>query len=447
MDSSWLDWLRCPFCGGRLCPSGTDQATHAPGYDVLSCWCSRYPVVAGIPILKRGPDSAIEKLTALIDNGQYLEALLAAIAPADPVLAPAWMSLLPSIREMRWLKHLAHQRALRRWREQAAALVTGQGGRVTAGELFNLSFKRREAYNYFYFRFGQPRHLIALSFASLIHQPKKAILDLACGCGHITRSLVQRAKGQPVIGVDNSFFGLYIAKHWIAPEAEYVCYTADSSLPFPNGAFSVVFCSDAFHYFAHKATVVWEFERLTQHDGLLILPRIHNALVRQPHDGQPLPPEGYQALMADIPHRLVADSDVLAGYRHKRGPSLARPDNMRHLAQAPHLSMVASHRKEVFRDYGPFEDWPHAGGRLGVNPLFHVEEREESGYVHLRRLFPSVFYEEQHAACKDYLPETVKIPSDLWANLSNGTRGPELERLIEQCVAIGMPERYREDSC
>jgi SAM-dependent methyltransferase len=281
--------------------------------------------------------------------------------------------------------------------------------------------------------------------ASLIDQPRKPILDLACGCGHITRSLVQRAKGQPVMGVDSSFFGLYIAKHWIAPEAEYVCCTADGSLPFPNGALSAVFCSDAFHYFPNKATAIGEFERLTQHDGLLILARIHNALLRQPYDGLPLPPEGYRALVADIPHRLMADSDVLARYRHKLGPSLARPDDLRYLAQAPVLSLVASHRRDVFQDYGPFEEWPHAGGRLGLNPLFLVEEREEFGNVRLRRTFPSAFYEEHHAECKDYMPETVKIPRDQWANLSDGERGPEVERLIEQCVLMGMPKRYRCD--
>src|SRR3712207_7263067 len=43
-----------------------------------------------------------------------------------------------------------------------------------------------------------------------------------------------RAKNQLVIGVDENFFGLYVAKHWIAPEAEYISCVADSSLPFPD---------------------------------------------------------------------------------------------------------------------------------------------------------------------------------------------------------------------
>ena len=85
--------------------------------------------------------------------------------------------------------------------------------------------------------------------------------------------------------------------------------------------FSAAFCTDAFHYFVNKATSVGELKRLTQDDGLIVLVWIHNALFRCPYDGLPLPPEGYQALVADMPHRLVADSDVLVRYLRKEGPA------------------------------------------------------------------------------------------------------------------------------
>jgi SAM-dependent methyltransferase len=100
-----------------------------------------------------------------------------------------------------------------------------------------------------YCRFAQPRYLAALSFASLIQPPNKPILDLACVYGHITRSLVRRTQGQLVFGLANAFLGLCIAKHWRTPEGEFVCCTAEGSLPFPDSAFSVTFCSDAIHYF------------------------------------------------------------------------------------------------------------------------------------------------------------------------------------------------------
>jgi len=209
-DVSWLRWLYCPLCGGNLNASDTARSGDEPepAYNVLTCYCGQYPVVAGIPILKKGAigtaGQTADEVIALIKAGQYLEALLSLISPTSPALAPSWMQSLPRARGVPRLKHLAHQGALYRWREKAAVLLARRGGQVTACEVLDLVYSnRRSNYNYFAYRFGQPRYLVALSFASLILQPNKAILDVACGCGHITRSLVQQAKGQPVIGVDN----------------------------------------------------------------------------------------------------------------------------------------------------------------------------------------------------------------------------------------------------
>lgn len=456
MNFSLLRCLRCPFCAGNLDTSKTDEIADKLEYAVLTCHCGQYPVVAGIPILKKGvigtAGETTDDVTCLIKAGRYREALLSMTMPpppASPALAPAWIQSLPSLKGIRRLKRLTHQRATRRWREQVMTFLSDPGDQVTACDLLDLyyhrsGFKMSDAYDYFAFRFSQPRHLVALSFTTLIDKPRKALLDLACGYGHFTRSLARRANGQPVVGVDQNFIGLYVAKKFIAPEVEYVCCVADGPLPFPNSFFSAAFCSDAFHYFVNKATSFRELKRLTQDDGLIILVWIHNALLRCPHDGLPLPPEGYQALVADMPHRLVADSDVLVRYRHKQGPPLACSADIGRLAHEPLLSIVASHRQEVFKDYGAFEEWPHAEGRLGLNPLYTIEERRDClEEFQLRRTFPSAFYIEDHAQSKEYLPEAVSVHSQVLADLAHGKRTPEVQRLIEQFVVLGMPERYR----
>jgi ubiquinone/menaquinone biosynthesis C-methylase UbiE/uncharacterized protein YbaR (Trm112 family) len=450
MHVSLLLRLRCPFCGGALRVSVTEQIKDTPEYGVLTCHCAHYPIVSSIPILRKGvigtAGQTVDEVIALIEAGRHREALLALISPPAP--APAWIQWLPSLRGMGRLKHLAQQWAARGWREQLAALLRDQGDQMTACDLFDLYFrgsglKMMNAYDYFAFRFGQPRHLVALSLASLVDQPKKLILDLACGFGHLTRSLVQRAKGQLVIGVDRNFFALYVAQKWVAPEAEYICCEADASLPFPDSAFSTVFCSDAFHYFVNKATSIRELKRLTQDDGLIVLVTLRNGSVRHQHACLPLPPEGYQALVADMSHRLVSDSDILAHYLQKQGPPLARSADLQQLTQEPLLSLVASHRPEVFQDHGRFEDWPHAEGRLALNPLFVAEKRDGLGDVYLRRTFPADFYEEENAECRQYMPEIVAVNSKTLIDLEHGERTPEMEQLIAQCVVLALPERYR----
>jgi ubiquinone/menaquinone biosynthesis C-methylase UbiE len=452
MSFSLLRSMHCPFCGGDINSSEIDER----GFGILTCYCGEYPVVAGIPVIKRGQigisGETIEAVNSLIKAGRCREALLMMVmppAPASPSLAPPWIRSLPSFKGIRRFKSFAHERGARRWREQAVSLLTDRQNRVTACDLLDLyyhrsGFKTDDAYDYFALRFGQPRHLVALSFTTLVDNPAKPVLDLACGYGHITRSLARRAHRQPVVGVDQTFTGLYLAKTLIAPEAEFVCCAADGPLPFPDDFFSAAFCSDAFHYFIHKVTSLKELKRVISDDGMIILVWIHNVHVRRPHDGLPLPPEGYEALIADMPHRLVADSDVLARYLQRQGPPLASSAEMGRLSREPLLSIVASYRQEVFKDHADFQNWPHGQGRLDLNPLYRIDKGNDSpADVQLRRTYPSDFYLDDHAQSKEYLPETVTVHSRVLSDLAEGNRTPDVERLVDQFVALGMPEHYQ----
>jgi SAM-dependent methyltransferase/uncharacterized protein YbaR (Trm112 family) len=446
-----ISMLRCPLCRGRLRSSDAEGLPRS-AFSVLRCGCSRYPVVAGIPILKTdgvGPAGlTADQVASLVTAGLHREALLALVSPLSPALAPAWMQLLPPMRGVGRLKRLGHAWRLRGWRREALRLLIDPADEVTAVDVLDLRFRVAEpdqgdVHDYFMFRFSQPRHLVALSFVSLVRGPAKPVLDLACGYGHITRGVLHRVGGQVVVGVDRDFFGLYIAKHWIAPGAEFVCCDADRPLPFGDETFSAVVCSDAFHYFLDKAASLQELRRVTDADGLIILAVVRNGLVHYPHAGRALTPEGYQTLVIDIPHRLVVDADVLARYLRKQGPPLARSADLERLAAAPLLSILATHSSSVFKDHGGFEDWPHAAGVLGVNPLYVVSGgRDESGTVTLRREFPSAWYEEDNSECKQYLPEQVRVSSRVLTDLEDGGRTPEIDRLMDHLVVLGLPQRF-----
>jgi len=441
MKLSLLDLLRCPFCAGKLRMSDTSPRAGEIEYNVLSCHCSSYPVVAGIPFLKR--ENPANKVIALIRAQRHHEALLTLIQPVSPALAPARVKSLPVIGKVRKLRHLAHRMALATWRKRATELLNNAEDSSTARQFFELYWgKKSENFNYHAFRFGQPRHLVALSFATLIRDVNKPILDLACGCGHITRALTHQAVGQTVVGVDDLFFGLYIAKHLIAPGAEFVCCSAEHSLPSANGAFAVAFCSDAFHYITNKAACIRELKRLIAKDGTIFLVWVHNALFRRPYDGQPLPPEGYDALLDGFPHRLVDDRIVLKRYLEKQGSALAKCTDVASVAQAPLLSLVASHRTEVFQDYGPFAQWPHGQGRLALNPLYTVTPDNGHDSFRLNRSYPSAFFKEEHAESAEYLPEHLETSAALFDDLEHGRITPEIESLIDRAVVLDIPERF-----
>ena len=443
-----LDAIRCPFCWGAFQQSHTQTGMGQLRYGLLQCHCGTYPVVAGIPILQKNPASVLLQIISRIQSGDLLRALTLAVSPLSlappqsPGLAPTWAQGLPSVKGLNRVKHLLHTKGLRKWEDQSAELLS-QNGHSTAFSLNGFFFSnQKEAFNYFAFRFGQPRYLVALSFATIIQDPGKPILDLACGQGHITRYLLRRARGQAVVGMDPNFLGLYLAKTIIAPEAEFICAATDGPLPFSDGFFGTAFCSDAFHYFTNKAATVRELRRLVQDDGLIILTWMHNVLFRMPHDGSPLPHEGYASLVADQPHRLVADNEVLARYHQKKGPALARQAEGETLAKAPLLSIVASARQDVFRDYDTFREWPHAEGRLQINPLYQMEKNAGSA-VQLRLNFPSDFYLNDNLQYRNYLPETVAIDEPLLQALGTGTRTPAMAPLVDQCVLLDIPDRYQ----
>jgi ubiquinone/menaquinone biosynthesis C-methylase UbiE/uncharacterized protein YbaR (Trm112 family) len=455
MSSSVLDLIHCPFCRGTLNASGRNRSSDELEYAVLSCHCGRYPVVAGIPILKKGvigpARQTADQVISLIEAGRSREALISLLmpSPVSVAVAPAWMQAWPSLRGIGRLKNLCGKPALRAWRKRAVAFLTQLGEHVTACDLFDFYFcystgDGRESYSYYAFRFGEPRYLAALSLAILIQNPNKPVLDLACGCGHLTRHLLRWAGGQPVIGLDRMFFSLYVAKNWLAPMAEYVCADANLALPFSDGTFSAAICSDAFHNITNKGICIRELKRLTQHEGFIVLATLRNALAKREHryTYPCLPPEGYETLVADMPHRLMANRDILTRYLRKEGPSLADSTDMGRLVSEPWLSVVASHCQDVLRDYGCFGDWPHAEGHLALNPLYREEERDAFGNVRLRHVFPSPWYEEENGECRQYEPETVSLDAQVLIDVAQGQRTAEVERLLAQCVVVGLPERF-----
>jgi len=426
----YTDLLCCPFCGGNL-EGELGQASAGQDYGVLSCDCGRYPIVAGIPILKKGAIGFINgrpcesyAVIHLIQAQRHREALISVLLPPRPAAAP------------------------RDWQEQAESVLTRAGGDLTVSDLLAFYFAQvggwsdSTSMDYLVFRFGQPRRLMALALAALIDAPDKPVLDLGCGAGHITSTLVRRSGNQPVIGLDRNFFLLYIAKNWLAPGASYVCAEADASLPFRDNAFSAVFCSDAFHVFVNKAVCIREMKRLTLERGAIILVGLANNLVN-PHPTT-LSIDRYESLVADWPHRLIASGDILARYLRKEGPALAAPAPSKHLAADPWLSLVASRRTELFRDYGEFADWPHADGRLTLNPLYKIERHDAAGNVHLRQVFLSDHYRQQNSERRfeQLLPETDCLPETVMEDLARGKRTPELEAFIEKWVVLGMPEGY-----
>lgn len=455
MNKFLLEALRCPFCSGKFTVTKGDAQADNWEYAVLSCYCERYPVVAGIPILRKGVLGAKGETTRTVSRfiqaGKNQEALLAMAmppAPASAEFAPAWLQQLPQVKGMGRVRSLVGRVAIPRWTELAQEFLTAGPQGKTAKDYIEFHFVgsvlKETQLSYFINRFGQPRHLVALSLMTLIESPRKPVLDFGCGFGHLTRHLPCRVGHQPIIGADYDFMRLYIAKNFVAPEAVYVCCNGDASLPFINEFFSVAYTSDALFIVTNKVICSGEIQRVTDRDGLIVVTGLRNRLVEPQKYTETMPWYTYEELFDSLPHRILAHAEILNRYVNKRGPALTRSSEKQTLDDEPWFSIVATKREELLVDRGPFADWPHAEGQLELNPLYQPvgAQGNGAGETLYRHTFPSSWYEQEDGDCRKYEPESVSISSQILKDLSARKRTADMEELIAQCVIVGIPDRF-----
>jgi hypothetical protein len=200
-------------------------------------------------------------------------------------------------------------------------------------------------------------------------------------------------------------------------------------------------CSDAFQYIWTKRQFIGELTRLVDapEPGAVVINHTHNQLVWSPAHGQPLTPAGYQGLFETMEPRVFRDSALLADVV-KGGPlDLSRRDSVEALDAEPGLTIVASDHEDVFTHHA-LDKPPALRGEYRLNPLYEV--RREGPRLELRLRFPSLDYEEEFNACRQYLPELVGIEVAALEALQAGQAVPELAELVRRRVILDLPKNY-----
>lgn len=441
---NFYEFIRCPYCNGNLNSSTIINDGHED-YGVLTCYCCTYPVIAGIPVLKKGVIGPLgekaDEIITLILNGQHRKALLIMCRPPPASFKQGLQhkKLLSLMINFNRINRLLVNKAVNQWDKSAQEILDDENPSAT--RLFKLYFndQQKDPYDYFKYRFSQPRHLITLSLASIIPQTTNPVLDIGCGFGHVMHSLANQVN-RDVIGIDNVFFLLFTAKKSIATQSNYVCCDANIELPFFSDTFSAVICSNVFHFIENKSSCYRELNRITK-KGLVILSSLRHSDFECETNNVALPLEGYRTLIGKIPHRFINDSEILRRYLLKKGPCLKESCDIEDLRDEPFLSIVSSKDEQLFRDYDELQEWCHAKGRLGLNPLYEIKP-ESSNHRCLVRNFPSTFYLNENKECEQYLPEEVVVNAGLLDDLSVGKRTPEIDHLIDQFVVLDIPEQY-----
>jgi SAM-dependent methyltransferase len=326
---------------------------------------------------------------------------------------------------------------LRRW-------CVAKRDTLTAEDWLDLLYRKYsplqgDLVSYFFCRFAQPRHLATLALTTYLPPREKPLLDLACGMGHLGYNLAESPAAHAVVGVDRNFFQLWIAQFWVAPQNRFVCGDADKQLPFADGSFAGTLCCDAFHYFRRKDLVLGEIARCAPGQPVL-LTGVGNSLV-QPTEGFELSPEGYLTLLGDPAWRAFGENELLDLYLRQKPVDLfeLRPANI--VDSAKWLYLVHPGTPAVMTPSGDPAAWPHAAGRLGINPIYQTS-RESDGTRWLQFRFPSEHYASENSSMVNLYPQSVPLTEQIYRDMKANVRSSEIEHLIKQMVIIGLPDHY-----
>ena len=402
--------LRCPFCGTPIVVQES-PVTRWSGdtlqWGVLGCECCAYPVIDAVPVILAG-DETREAMHAM-EAGHPDEALRLCLGlDAD-----------------RW-------QAFDRLR---------QPGTATYREMLEILSPDAEG-TYFLYRFSDPTFVMAEALLRAIAQSPGAfdgpVLDVCGGSGHLTRVLASLARG-PVHLADVFFWKLWLAKAFIVPAAHTVCCDANQPLPFARESFAAVMLSDALPYIWQRRMLAGELIRAVRPDGVVAMPHLHSALGYNHSQGMALSPAAYADLLAPMAPRLFSDAALQEAATAGSTLDLTASLTPEQIGDENSLSLVASHRPDVFTARTVSHP-PEPGGVLRLNPLYRVERRDGRSVCTLT--FPTEEYEDEFGSVRRYLPDTWTTPVDVTGPVDSATFGADLLSLRQCRILVDVPNRY-----
>jgi SAM-dependent methyltransferase/uncharacterized protein YbaR (Trm112 family) len=438
MRRETAELLVCPVSGGAV----ELTETHELDVDrdeviagVLTSEGSSYPVLAGIPVLLPDQDEALSLLRSghhdeavvLVAFGHLPESrvipLLDAAGAATRAVRPATAALGRKLRS----------RQLSRWAE---VMRTDQDPFWPVRfQYLDSRLRTVDAYNYFRFRLGTPRHLVALELFDAVRPGPGPILDVGCGCGHVTASLAVLHADRDVVAVDQSLAMLLTARRLLGHQVELVCADGDA-LPFRDGTCGLVSSCDVLQYSGNAWANARELRRVAGRQGVVIASALRNRNQTHVYGGRTLSPQRWSALLDGASQVTWSDVDLLDAYLAGRHPDEGGSTSGR-LEAAQTVSIVAGDSQPVLAG-GERSGWPHALGKLGVNPLYRAETATPDD-VSFHLAWPSANYQRDNELAARYLPERFTLSTAAVEAGRNQVGHPELDAAVARGAVLGLP--------
>jgi SAM-dependent methyltransferase len=383
-----------------LSPTSGTALTQAGPHALRDARGERWPVVAGIPYLRVGRARLITSQLDRLDAGDHDAALLLALGDQDdwdPTPAPGVRACASAV-------------AAPTLRSAMAALGFGPVG------------------DYFAYRWSDPTFLSGLGLLDAALADARRVFELGCGIGHFLREL--QSRGVSAAGGDVVFAKLWLARRFVAPGAELVCFDAGGRFPLAGACVDACLCHDVLHYLPDPAHALAELRRA---GGRVLVGHAHNAEVDNLSPGAPLPVVGYEALAPDA----TFFDDAAVGRAALGGTPPVAADAQQLRAAAAIAFVTPAHSAAA-----PGADRfavPVSGARLRLNPLLHPGAGDPAPLV-VR--WPSNRYEHEYAHLSGHLRHAAPVPRALLAGAVRAGEDRRADALARQRVLLDLPDAW-----
>lgn len=365
--------LRSPVTRQTLAPHGANHLVAAG---------EAWPIIDSIPYLSAGRKDVAARALAAIDAGELDEAAVILIA-GDTSAEPSEQ-----------LRTLVGRRDELSFRDAMRALGYGP----LADELAH--------------RWSDPGFLAGLALAEAYWLPRGRVVEIGCGAGHFVRAFLKAAPS--VIGADRAFSRLWLARHWVCPAAELVCFDMTDNWPLGDASADLLFCGDVPETLTDLGRGVAELHRVAGPDGAILCGQF-----RRDAAGAALFEQATAFSEAELTAALIARRAPRA--RDGASPSLG----------ARYALAAGSAAKSRPATVSGLLDAPARGTPLRRNPVYC----EQGDGVCVRR-FPSSQYAEKFGTRVTY-PSRVAARSRVIAGAD-----PADDSLIRRRVWVDLPARW-----
>lgn len=255
-----LSLLRCPYCTGNL------QA-NTP-YSVR-CSCDTYPIIHNILYLKKEPQNAKRRALVYLARGNETMAAL---------------TLLDSNKLANYLMLFA------------PFLPLG----ITL-KIISIFFPSEQRWwRYLQNRTRRATHVLSLSTIGAIRNGD-CVMDVGCGTGLFLARAARWADTKLAIGLDLSFFLLYVARtRFVSSDTVLICADVKRGLPIKNRRVRCFYANDCFMYIPNKQGMLREIRRIIHQNGRVFLTHVHNARVKNLGQGSGITPVSLNILVKSL---------------------------------------------------------------------------------------------------------------------------------------------------